>query len=527
MSKGETVVNSDYFYFHKKYKTYSEKKKEYFLNIKQILFAFISRNKHFEKRLNPIDKFNEYRDKRLLHLTQNYYSTKLKHKAEKYLNLKLPYISFFEVIEIDKFDHFKKILISRFSSIHSGHGKDLRYKDELIEKLSGIKINLDSFGYGQLINLNFKKNRFKHSDLIDSVNISYLKTKESYFILHLEVSTSDKFKKFASKIFESSETSLSVRHFNSFENIFKYRIFNSHTSFKESLTRENIDSLISDLQFQIKYNILKPLRGYFYTSEPKAKIPRIEHYTIKHIKALKENNALYPFFNFDDVIQFTSLDELVDIYINETNNRIHVIKEEGHGKKLDPNDHSDYDRLESHFLIQSMAFPCVFESILNYEFARLNHIKRKMYDFLENSNKWSFFKYFFIFRQNSSYIRLKKEITKLNLITNRYNNEFNEWTVTFLINQSEDVDSYQYSKYNRMKKEKPNLLTYFIKKFNSEITRLSSKKDSINEVFKNMEQLNSYRTNFILQVVSLMIGILAFIFAFDKVKDFFMAMIKK
>lgn len=321
---------------------------------------------------------------------------------------------------------------------------------------------------------------------------------------------------------------MAIRHFNSFKNIFKYKIFNGHTSFKGSLTRNNIENLISDLQFQISYNIFKPLKGYFYTSKLNAKIPTIEHYIIKNLKTLKENESLDSFFNLTNIIQFTSKDELVDIYINETNNIIQIIKEEEHGKKIKTGkDFSDYDRLESYFLIQSMAFPCVFESILNEEFSKLNHIKRKMYDFLENSSNWYFYKYLLLFQQNNNYIKLKKEITKLHLMTNRYKNEFNIRSLTFLINSSDDISEYKYSNKNRRNNEESNLLDYYLNKFKNEITLLSRKKDDINEVFKNIEELNSYRTNFILQIVSLVIGILAFIFAFDKVKGLFITLLNK
>jgi hypothetical protein len=88
----------------------------------------------------------------------------LKSQPGNYNTLKLFYINFMEVIEIDKFDHFRKSLISRFSRNHSGFGLDLRYKEELKEKLSNIKINLDTSGNGNLISLNFKKLNPRHSD---------------------------------------------------------------------------------------------------------------------------------------------------------------------------------------------------------------------------------------------------------------------------------------------------------------------------------------------------------------------------
>jgi len=241
------VKSENYFYYNKKHKTKSEKREEYSYKIKKKLFTFLLENKFLEKKLNVIDRHTKLRNDREIHISKNYYSDRIisKNQPENYKKLKLPYVSFFEVIEIDKFDNFKKNLISKFSSKHSGFGKEIRYKDELEKKLSKIKIDLDSSGFGKLINLNFKELKTKHSDYIDFLTISYIKTNESYFILHIEVKPSEKFKKIISKIFKSSETSLSTKHFHSFKNIFKHRLFTSYTSFKGSLTRENIDNLIS------------------------------------------------------------------------------------------------------------------------------------------------------------------------------------------------------------------------------------------------------------------------------------------
>lgn len=524
------MKSENYFYYEKKHKTKSEKREEYAYKLKQKLYTFLLENRYFEKKLNAIDRHTKLRNDREIHISRNYYSDRIisKNQPKSYKKLKLPYISFFEVIEIDKFDNFKKNLISKFSSKHSRFGKEIRYKDELEKKLNKIKIDLDSSGFGNLINLNFKELKTNHSDYIDFLTISYIKTNESYFILHIEVKPSEKFNKVSSKIFKSSETSLSTRHFHSFKNIFKDRLFTGYTSFKGSLTRENIDNLISDLQFQIDYNILRHLNGYFTTSKLTHKIPKIEHYTIKKLKKHKENNSFYSFFSFSNIVQFTSKDGLVDVYTNNEDNLVTIIKEEEHGKKIRTgSDHTDYDWLESYYLIQSMAFPCVFDAILNEEFSKLNHIKRKMYDFLENTNKWRFYKYFLLFHQNNKYLKLKKEITKLNLITNRYKNEFNDRALNFLINHSSDVSQYEYSDKNRRQIDESNLLTYYIEKFKDRIKYLTKKKDDINTVFKNIEELNSYRTNFILQVVSLIIGILAFIFAFEKVRDYIMELLNK
>lgn len=513
-----------YFYFEKKYKTKEERKSDFHLNLKQKLFYSILDNKYLKNHLNSIDRFYKFKDERDVRVYKNLYSDKRLFKTElkNHKTLKLPYISFYEVIEIDKFDSFKQKLISNFSKKHTGFGRDIKYKDELIEKLNSVKISLDTSGFGKLISLNFKKLKARHSNLIDFVNISYLKTRESFFILHLEITTSEKFNELFTKITESSETGLSVRHFHSYKNILKFRIFNAHTTFKSSLTRENIDNLISDLQFQINHNILSHLDGFFNKNNLESRLPKTLHFTIKDLHSFKQGKDIDSFFNFNNINQFTSNDKLVDIYLDEGNNNTYIIKEEGHGKKENSStDHTDYDRLESYFLIQSLTFPSSFQAILNEDFERINQIKREMYDFLEISNKWSFYNYFQLINLNIKYMRLKKEITKLNLISSRYKNEFNERTLNFLINHSTNISEYSHSDKNRRFVENLNLYKYFENNFTECITHLRKKIQDVNDIFKSIEELNSYRTNFILQIVSLSIAILAFVFAFDKVKNMF------
>jgi len=100
-------------------------------------------------------------------------------------------------------------------------------------------------------------------------------------------------------------------------------------------------------------------------------------------------------------------------------------------------------------------------------------------------------------------------------------------TKCFKVSDAKICPNSQFTFSNKNEDNQVNLLNYLIKKFKSEISHLTKKKDDINEVFKNIEELNSYRTNYILQIVSLLIGVLAFIFAFDKVKDFFILIFNK
>lgn len=515
------MKKNNYFYYDKKYKNISEKIVNLNIRFKQFIFSLISNILFLNKKLSFIDQYYKYTDKNEPKLYNNLYIKDFKLHSD--LNLKkinLSFISFFEVIEIDKFDDFKAKLISKFSSKHSSFSDNIRYREDLIKKLSDIKISLETFSSGKLISINYKKSNSKKTNLIDRLDIDFIKKYESYFILHFKIKPSSKFYDIITQIKNHNDTTLIVRHYNSLKNIIKYRVFNSHSTFVESLTKRNIDNLISDLKYQVNQNFTKHLNGIFYPLRNDFELPSIEHYEIEEFKKVKEDKQLHSFINFVEIKQFTSEDELLDIYLENRSNKIYIIKEKGHGKieqKPNSKDHIDYDRLESAFLIESLSFSCVFNAILNLELKKLNLIKRSMYDFFENSNKWNIFNYLFIFHNNNKYISLKKQITKLNLTTKRFKNEFNNRTIRFFSSYS-DITKYNYSKENRIK-EDINLLNYFTKDFAERIKILNEKTNDINDVFKNIEELNSYRTNYILQLVSLFLAVLAFIFAFDKVKD--------
>jgi len=63
-------------------------------------------------------------------------------------------------------------------------------------------------------------------------------------------------------------------------------------------------------------------------------------------------------------------------------------------------------------------------------------------------------------------------------------------------------------------------LEKFIKNFSWQVKELDRQTRGINEVFRSIEEINVYRTNLMLQLISILIAILAIIFTFDKVKSF-------
>lgn len=460
------MKNREVFFYDKKYKTSLEKREELALYIKQTIYSLFLNIPFLKKKLSYIDihYHNLNQGKRLKrNYYQNPYISKSKTSIFDHRKLEMPSISFFDVIEIDNFQNFQKELINKFSNKHSEIISRISFKENLIKDLSKIKINLDTSSHGRLINIDFNKIQAINSDLLGFIEISYIKTEESYFILHLNVRTSEKFNTLYSKIINSREIEYSTKHFHSFMNILKHKVFNSHTSSGGTLIQHNIDNLISDLKFQVTFNLLKPFQGYFYTSKLNPNIPTVIHYSIENFLNLKKDYRFSNFLRLKQARCFSSKDHLFDFYLNQEYNTVLIIKEKGHGKK-EPleKDLTNYDWLESYSAIQDIAFVCVFESILNIEFLKLNQIKRRTYDLIKHSNRWMLLNFISIFKYNINYFKLKKEIAVLNLTTSRYKNEFSKNSILFLTNRYSNLSNYNYVSVFKNEKKEINLSEYIL-----------------------------------------------------------------
>lgn len=521
-------MNKPFLYRKRYYSSWKEKFQEKSLKNKILLQKKLSKNK-FTSKL--IDSYEVYALKKTKWLGK-YHIDDIFNLPESerynYTDIKLKELIYFDAIDIDNFDSIENKLISKFSNKQKGL---FDISDEELKKtLSKIKNSFDTISNGKLFSINFKKIKSEKSDLISFANLSYTKTNESYFILKITIFPSEKFEKIFQKIINDDFTALRVPHYLSYLNILKKRRFIKHETFIPNLKVHNLRVLLNDLNFQIKGNITKHINGYFHSSSHSNALPCIEYYEVGNINDMKNDIKLQDIFETDyNNHHFALNDNKVEIYFSDYYRKeqtlIQILKEKRHGSKLDvsPKDTTDYSNLETYCILNSLSFPCVFQGILNEQLKNHNKLKREIYDFGKNVNKPSFYNRFFFFLHNKKYIQLKQKLSQILISIKRYESEFTNQRIALY---TREFDLRNFMKFSDQKqKTNENLLQVIIKDFNYQIKDLDSKTKGTNEIFKTIEELNSYRTNLFLQLISLLIGILAFIFTFNKIKTFFIDII--
>lgn len=521
-------MDKHFLYRKRYYYSLKERFQEKSLKYKIKLQKKLSKNKFTSKLIDSYEVYalketkwlGEYHIDDIINLPES--------ERYNYAEIKLKELIYFEAIEIDDFDIIENKLISKFSNKQRGL---FDISDEELKKtLAKIKNSFDTISNGKLFTINFKKIKSEKSDLISFANLSYTKTNESYFILKITIYPSEKFEKIFKKIINDNYTALRVPNYLPFISILKKRRFIKHESFIENLKAHNLRLLLSDLNFQIKSNITKHINGYFHNSKYSNSLPCIEYYEVDNINVMKKDVKLQDIFETDyNNHHFALNDNKVEIYFSDNYRKnqtlIQILKEKGHGGKsnISPNDATDYSDIETYCLLDSLSFPCVFQGILNEQLNNHNKLKREIYDFGKNVNKPSFFNRFFFFLYNKKYIELKQRLSQILISIKRYESEFTNQRIALYTREFDLRTFIKFSHQNTKTNE--NLLQIIVKDFSFQIKDLDTKAKGTNEIFKTIEELNSYRTNLFLQLVSLIIGILAFIFTFNKIKLFIMDII--
>lgn len=492
-----------------------------FFKLKYRLQKFILQYKFTAKILHPLEGYMFDRKKKLgrFNIENRLFTDEA---IVPYNKVSIIEMNYFEVIEIDDFDKYRKTIISKFGK-HQMF-RSTKKQNDLKITLSKVKQEIDTISRGQLFSINYDKTQTENNDLISYVNVNYIKTNESYFILQIQVKLSTKFHDIFSEIVSQKDIGLSLNHYNSFIDIIKTKRFHSYESFQSSLKVSNIRNLLFDVNQQVKINITSHLQGHFHQSKKSKFLPSIECYEVENIhdfhldKNLKDNFKNY-FENY-----YALKDNKIEIYIPDSSDvkqtLIQIIKEKGHGEKnTSEKDKSDYDYLETYYLIHSLAFPCFFTAILSEQFEKLNLLKRQIYDFVNDTKKRNLFKPFLFFYYNNRYINLKQTLTEILLTTKRFETEFTNKNI-YWYSDGQDLSEFE-PRNKRVIRDNSDLMTKLINDFTYRIKQLEIKTKSINEIFKTIEELNNYRTNFLLQTISLLIAILAFVFTFDKTKILF------
>jgi hypothetical protein len=487
-------------------------------NFKSKLLNFLYRNRFTSEYLDGYDLFNLRRS-----FFKNVYSfdkdiKSINNESKQYKDIKLLELDYFEALEIDNFDKYRGRIISKFSNNEKFSSSSSR--ENLKQRLDEVKKEFDSISWGNLFSVNFEKKRRLNNNLIKKFDVSYIKTNESYFILKIKIKPSDEFKNIFQEIINSEDVNISKHHYNSYYNILKLRRFYFSESKFISSKCLSIENLLSDLNQQVKRNITKHFKGYFHNSKIDVAVPSIEYYEVNDFSKFHDDSALKKNFYTGSDGHYSTPDDQVEIYFSnyrKRSTRVQVVKQKGHGSTPQKGkDITDYDKIESYYLLNSLAFPCVFRGILIELFEKLNSLKREIYDFGNDTNNINIFKSLFLFNYNNSYLKLKQTLVQILITTKRFENEFTKKKLAIYTSEYK-LEDFTPRNYKGGFKKK-NLLYDIVVEFNNNIKALRHKTSSTNEIFKTIEELHSYRTGYVLQIMSLFIACLAFIFAFDRAK---------
>lgn len=244
---------------------------------------------------------------------------------------------------------------------------------------------------------------------------------------------------------------------------------------------------------------------------------------------MHKDSVLFDHFRNHFFGYYSFRDEEIEIYQNNShrNDTTHlkVVKTNGHQtRKNGPKDFSDHSAVETHYLLDSLAFPTTFQAILHQEFSELNRLKRAIYDFVNRVAKPNLLAVFSFAINNHKYVKLKQDLTRVLIRSKRFENEFTKRNIQQF---TRHFNLHEFSpKERNVQDGDKNFLIATVNDLSTQLKTLDSRVKSTNEIFKHLEELNTYKTNYRLQIASIIIAILAFIFTFDKVKVMFKSILE-
>lgn len=530
------------FFYVSRYQSTSEKLAKRWDYLKFVIFRFLERNQNFKRSIGilweyfpfgdqVISDFEVYRikDKKNQNKNGGWAEEKLTNgdHGSGCSNCRVDELHLFEVINIDAFQKYEKRILAGYKKAFF---QDERRKLELKERLSTVKGNLGSISYGgTLYYRDFKKERTKHNDLIDSCTLTPTKTRESFFILGISVTPSKKFYKLFRKIVNQNvPDQIDKVNMNHLSSILRNRRFISSWSFM-SLKRHNMDLLFRDLHAQVRKNVTSTINGRFHSNK-NGFLPSICFYKIDKLTNFQDDRELFDVirnqaFNFykpddQEVVVF-----LPD-YSEDRNTPLSVVQEEncwsGEAKESEKD---NYDTIYKYCLRQSLTVPYVLRNILIQESNELDSLRRRIYDFVYDAKEMNFLRRFLFVLSNRKYLRLKESLTYILMIVKRFESEFRQDEFRLFMKDA-DLSEYKIKGRYIHPKEEKDLYNRLLKGISFQLKSINERASSISEIFKSIEELHAYRTNYILQLISLFIGILAFFFAFEEIKNYFIKIVE-
>ncbi len=497
-------ILGNHFFYEKRYSTPGFKDKyELFSERIKFILAKFGRSSRIFRLFFPRDIFLLKSDSDVIGSTTDPTNT----------DIRLSAITFLLPLEIDDFDLYKEKIVKHFakSSWHFGPHN----RDRLQETLNSVKSSFNTTSYGgQPFYLKF--DRKKHNNLLDAALIGYTKTLESYFILNVEIRPSTLFHETLRSIVTSPDFTLENVVFNRFLEIIKRRQFVSHSNMNLSANTESINNLISDLEYQVKSNVLGP---FLNSDDHTRHLPRVEIFETTSLDTANLEFSI-PRWIGRHKSSFRFNDGKIHIFkhAGDSNCIIKILKESGHGKRdANKSDLTDYDWVENYNLFKALALPTALHSILVRQQKSLDKLKRLVYDYIRDSAKKNFLNRIFSF--NRTYIKLKLTFANHILTFKRFEGEFSTDNLRELYSDDMHLREFIRSKNSVVHQdESENLEKNFLSSFEYMIGKLNKEINTLTEVFEPIEGINTYRISIWLQIASLITAVLSLLLAEQFIK---------
>lgn len=490
-------------YYTSKYKKRTFKEK--WVNFLIATLAKIH-NSPLKKILNELDNF------------QIEHFIKPREQNKSYLqasskDLKVQKIEILDIIELDQIrdilNYFEALFKTKSCKDSTWIKRELTFSEQA-EIKKWIADSIESYGFisyrGLFSIVNNQKD--ENNDLFDSVELKCYKTRDTYFLLKLEVTPSDKFHSLTKEMMDTNIIPLDIPWLFPFKDFVKHKRFIRGYKAPGYPKEQAFKVLVDDLIFQIKKEYLVNFDG-FYSNSLKTN-PHIIIFNSKDQLSFEDFKIGFGLFSTRPCDIYYN--EALNFYIinrarYETINCLYVI-----GDSDSFPDEFNQDKILINIALSQTLYPSWI--LLNYLKdlnSEITSLRKQVYNFIHKK-----------YPRFNKQIKIQRKLSRMKILTTRINLEFTDDNIDHYINSNEFDLNLMLLVNNSWSKDS-SFLTYCNRIFKYYRKEIKSQITEIEEYFKEISNTNLIRINMRMQLFILIVSILGLLLAlsnFDKLIDF-------
>lgn len=422
-----------------------------------------------------------------------------------YSEVKTKSITLVEVIEIDEFDEFEKAIVKLVSSKsnlynYNPSGDNIK---KVKHRLQDIKVEFNKIKYESLFAFDLRESTHPDFSLIDFLSCSFVKTHESYVILQFLVKPSALFHESFEKLLEGKSGMMSIPIYNNIVTALRTnRAYNQSTS--RDIIENNISYLFMDINVQVKRFVKRHFNGLFLKSAKLNYLPSVEVFTVNSIpeclagKGLKNylRRASYDdYMNEDQTLAVVSQNLMFD-FVKLRGFKILITD------KFMASEEESVVNYHIEKLIRAVSVTWALRNITDVIGTRSIDLKRRVFDFIKINSKKSLINWLLRIPRTYEMISLKSSLVQMKVVVGRLENEFAPKNLKIYTQDAHLEELVNAEREGNFKIRVTSQIRYRIEHLEREI-------DQLKQYFKLVEEINKFRTNLSLQIVSLLVGIMS------------------